>query len=104
MIYDVSTAKFTGTYKEEILSVVAGRALVSVKPESLSIVFISAIELGNVLLPIIEPEDARLKLPNSTSSSRTNPLLNILYVLIVLPILIPFIACIKNRRRRRDLK
>jgi hypothetical protein len=54
MKYDVRSAKLVGKYEEEVIKGDAnGRATVSVDSESLSVIFISAVELGNVLSPAI---------------------------------------------------
>jgi hypothetical protein len=55
MYYDTTTARLVGTYAEEVIYPDGnGRATVTVDSESLSIVFISAVDIGNVLLPAIE--------------------------------------------------
>lgn len=54
MMYDVESASFVGEYTEDVLQVFNGVASVRVAPESLSIVFVSREDLGNVLQPAID--------------------------------------------------
>jgi hypothetical protein len=54
MYYDVNAARLVGNYREDILESFNGRASVNVGSESLSIVFISAVDIGNVLQPALD--------------------------------------------------
>lgn len=54
LYFDVDTAKFQGEYTDEDFEVDSGSVTVSVQEESLSIVFISAEPMGNVMLPALE--------------------------------------------------
>lgn len=55
MYFDVTTARLEGIYEEErIYANSNGRATVNCRSETLSIIFISANDIGNVMQPAID--------------------------------------------------